>query len=78
MDATAGGLIGMGLAAVGFNGAGLGIGLIFAKMIETVGRQPNAEGRITKFLWIGFALVEFTALLAFTVGILIMGFIPGK
>ncbi len=76
MDATAGGLIGMGLAAIGFNGAGLGIGLVFAKMIETVGRQPNSEARVGKYLWIGFALVEAIALFALVLAFIIMGKIP--
>ena len=43
MDSSVAGLIGMGLCAVGFNGAGLGIAFIFGKTIETVGRQPGEQ-----------------------------------
>ena len=50
-------LIGMGAAAAGFAGAGVGIGYIFGKMIEAVARQPEAEARVGKYVWIGFALV---------------------
>ncbi len=32
-----------------FFGAALGIAYIFAKTIETVGRQPNAEARVAKY-----------------------------
>ena len=58
MDSAAAALLGMGLAAAGFAGAGVGIGYIFGKMIEAVARQPEAEGRVGKYMWIGFALVE--------------------
>jgi len=62
MDAASAALIGMGLAAAGFAGAGVGIGYVFGKMIEAVARQPEAEGRVGKYMWIGFALVEAIAL----------------
>ena len=62
MDSAAAALLGMGLAAAGFAGAGVGIGYIFGKMIEAVARQPEAEGRVGKYMWIGFALVEAIAL----------------
>jgi F-type H+-transporting ATPase subunit c len=62
MDSAAAALLGMGLAAAGFAGAGVGIGYIFGKMIEAVARQPEAEARVGKYMWIGFALVEAIAL----------------
>ena len=65
-------LIGMGLCAAGFFGAALGIAYIFAKTIETVGRQPNAEARVAKYCWIGFALVEAIALYALVIACIIM------
>ena len=64
MGSEAAALIGMGLCAAGFFGAALGIAYIFAKTIETVGRQPNCEARVAKYCWIGFALVEAIALYA--------------
>lgn len=72
MSIEAGALLGMGLCAFGFLGAALGIGMIFSKMIETVGRQPNAEAKLTKFLWIGFAFVEQFGLFSFVIAILLM------
>lgn len=68
--------IGMGLAALGFFGAALGIGWIFSTMIETVGRQPGAEDRVAKYMWIGFALVEAIALYGLVIAFIIMGFRP--
>src|SRR2546422_5382600 len=50
MDSAAAALLGMGLAAAGFAGAGVGIGYIFGKMIEAVARQPEAEGRVGKYM----------------------------
>ena len=77
MDLGAAGLIGMGCAAAGFAGAGVGIGYIFGKMIEVVARQPEAEARVTKYMWIGFALVEAIALYGLVVVFIIMGLRKG-
>ena len=74
MDSAAAGLIGMGCAAAGFAGAGVGTGYIFGKMIEVVARQPEAEARVTKYMWIGFALVEAIALYGLVIAFIIMGF----
>ena len=73
MDSVAAAFIGMGLAAAGFAGAGIGIGFIFGKMIEAVARQPEAEGRIAKYMWIGFALVEAIALYGLVIAFIVMG-----
>jgi F-type H+-transporting ATPase subunit c len=73
MDANAAALLGMGLAAAGFGGAGVGIGFIFGKMIEAVARQPEAEGKVGKYMWIGFALVEAIALYGLVVAFIILG-----
>src|SRR5919107_259268 len=73
MDSAASALLGMGMAAAGFAGAGVGIGYIFGKMIEAVARQPEAEGRVGKYMWIGFALVEAIALYGLVIAFIIMG-----
>jgi len=73
MDIHAASLIGMGLAAVGMAGSGIGIGYIFGKMIEAVARQPEAEPILSKYAWIGFALVEAIALYALVLAFIIMG-----
>lgn len=77
MDSTAAALIGMGMAAVGFAGSGIGIGYIFGKMIESVTRQPEAEARVAKYMWIGFALVEAIALYGLVIAFIIMGMSGG-
>jgi F-type H+-transporting ATPase subunit c len=47
--------LGGGLGAVG---AGVGIGMIFSKVIESVTRQPEMRAEITSIQWLGFALTE--------------------
>ena len=49
-----------GLAAIG---PGIGIGLVFGHAIEAMARQPEATGRITLYMWIGFSLTEALALI---------------
>ena len=54
------GAVGYGLTAIG---PGIGIGLIFGHAIEAMARQPEASGRITQNMWVGFALTEALALI---------------
>ena len=56
------GAVGYGLAAIG---PGIGIGLVFGHAIEAMARQPEASGRISLYMWIGFALTEALALIGF-------------
>lgn len=53
--------LGMGLAVIG---AGLGIGLIGAKAMEAIARQPQAIGDIRSNMILMAALVEGVALIA--------------
>ena len=71
MDASAAKLIGMGLAAIGMIGAGIGVGSVWASLIQAVGRHPAAKDNVQTFAYIGFAVTEFIALLAFVVAILV-------
>ena len=64
------GAVAYGLAAIG---PGVGIGLIFGHAIEAMARQPEASGRITQYMWIGFSLAEALALIG-----IIVPFIFGK
>jgi F-type H+-transporting ATPase subunit c len=58
------GAVGYGLAAIG---PGIGIGLVFGHAIEAMARQPEASGRISTYMWIGFSLTEVLALLGLVV-----------
>ena len=43
---------------MGAIGAGVGIGLIFARAIDATTRQPEMRQEITSLQWLGFALTE--------------------
>ena len=58
------GAVAYGLAAIG---PGIGIGLIFGNTISAIARQPEAAGRVTGLMWIGFALTESLALIGIAV-----------
>ncbi len=52
----------MGLtAALGCLGAALGVGVVGAKAVESVGRNPGASGKILVQAIIGMALAEAVA-----------------
>merc|ERR1711879_837279 len=48
--------IGMGSAAIGL--AGVGIGLVFAALINAVARNPSLRGQLFSYAILGFAFVE--------------------
>ncbi|KFA67034.1 hypothetical protein S40285_05127 [Stachybotrys chlorohalonatus IBT 40285] len=50
--------IGMGTAAVGLTGAGIGIGLVFAALLNGVARNPALRGQLFSYAILGFAFVE--------------------
>ena len=56
---TAAKTIVLGLATgFGAIGPGIGVGIIFGKTIEAVGRQPELRGQLQGMMWLGFALTE--------------------
>lgn len=53
-------MIGYGLGAIG---PGVGVGMIFAAVINGTARQPEARGALMGTAWIGFAVVEALAVI---------------
>ena len=53
-------LIGYGLGAIG---PGIGVGLIFAAVINGTARQPEAQSKLMSIAWQTFVLVEVLALI---------------
>jgi F-type H+-transporting ATPase subunit c len=53
-------MVGYGLSAIG---PGIGIGLIWAALLNGVARQPEARGMLQPMAFIGFALTEALAIL---------------
>ncbi|TIA68065.1 hypothetical protein E3P91_04173 [Wallemia ichthyophaga] len=56
--------IGAGLASIGLCGAGVGIGMVFAALINAVSRNPSLRGQLFSYSILGFALAEATGLFA--------------
>jgi F-type H+-transporting ATPase subunit c len=53
-------IVGYGLAAIG---PGIGVGLIFAAVINGTARQPEAQARLQSIAWIGFGVTEVLAII---------------
>ena len=59
--------LGGGLGAVG---AGIGIGMIFRAVIDSVTRQPEMRQEITSIQWLAFALTEAVFFYGLVAGLL--------
>jgi F-type H+-transporting ATPase subunit c len=59
--------------AVGFGaiGPGVGIGVIFSGALQAMGRNPEAEGTLRTYMFLGFALVEALFIFALVISLLI-------
>jgi ATP synthase F0 subunit c len=71
MDVEAARLIAKGLSLIGLLGVGIGQGLMMAKALEGMARNPEMSGELFTRMLIGAALIESIAILAF-VGYFIM------
>jgi F-type H+-transporting ATPase subunit c len=50
------------IVAIGGLGPGIGIGLIGAKAVEAIGRNPEANGKILTAMLLGMAFAEAIAI----------------
>jgi F-type H+-transporting ATPase subunit c len=64
--------VGVGLTAFGFLGAALGVGKIFAALLEGIARNPSAKNQLMTPAFIGAAFAEFMGLLALVVGMVLI------
>jgi F-type H+-transporting ATPase subunit c len=69
---TAGKTVGAGLATIGVVGAGAGIGLVFAGLLQALSRNPGMDARLMQLTILGFALTEAMGLLAIMMAFLIL------
>ena len=70
MELAAAKMIGAGLACFALAGAGVGIGLVFAALINSLARNPAAQ--VTPSAFLGFALAEATGLFGLLIAFLIL------
>ena len=65
-------LLAMALAVgLGVIGPGIGIGLIVAKAVEAIGRNPDAAGKVQATMFIGIAFTEALAIFALVIGFIL-------
>lgn len=57
---------------VGVIGPALGQGMIGAKALEAIGRNPEAGSKITPLMFIGLAIVESLAIYALVISFIIL------
>lgn len=62
-------IIGAGLTTMGLAGAGVGVGIVFAALINSTSRNPAIKSDLFSYAILGFALTEalglFSLMLAF-------------
>ena len=64
--------VGAGLATIGLAGAGAGIGIVFAGLMLSFGRNPSLKNELFGYAILGFALSEATGLFALMVAFLVL------
>ncbi len=72
MDIVAARFIGAGIAVIALFGVGLGLGKLFAAVVDAMARNPEVKDEINSKAMLYFALIESIALLAFIVAMLIL------
>lgn len=63
-----GAALAMGLGAIG---PGIGLGMLVAKALEAIGRNPEATGKIQTVMILGLAFTEAIAIYALVIALII-------
>ena len=64
--------IGAGIAMISGFGPGIGEGYAVGKAVEAIARQPEAEGSITRTMYVGCAIAESTGIYGFVVALVLL------
>lgn len=73
MEVESAKLIGAALAmGLGALGPGIGLGLLAAKALEAIGRNPEAQGKIQTTMILAIAVTEAVAIYALVVALMIL------
>jgi F-type H+-transporting ATPase subunit c len=72
MDPQAFKYLAVGFFAFAFAGAAIGVGKIFASALEGIARNPSAEDKISKYMFIGAGLAEAMGLFGLVLALLLM------
>lgn len=74
MDLSAAAAIGTAVAVgLGAAGAAIGDGLVTAKSVEGIARQPEARGSIMTLMFISIGLIEALPIIAVVIAFILMG-----
>lgn len=73
METLAGAYLGAGLAiGIGALGGAIGIGIMMAKVVEGIARQPEALTILRPLMFIGIAFIEAITLYGLVISILLV------
>ncbi|MBY0406221.1 MAG: F0F1 ATP synthase subunit C [Rickettsiales bacterium] len=64
--------IGVGMMAFGMMGAAIGVGMIFSALLTGIARNPAAEGKLSKYVYIGAGLAEAMGLFSLVIALLLI------
>jgi F-type H+-transporting ATPase subunit c len=64
--------IGVGLMAFGMLGAALAVANIFVAMLNGIARNPSAEPKLAKYIYVGAGLAEAMGLFSLIVALLLI------
>jgi F-type H+-transporting ATPase subunit c len=64
--------IGVGLSSLAFLGAAIGLGNIFSSAIASIARNPSAEDKISKYVFIGAGFAESMGLFALVIALILI------
>jgi F-type H+-transporting ATPase subunit c len=79
MDINSARLLAAGLAiGLGAIGPGVGIGLLVNGALQSIGRNPEAQGSIQINMFIGIAFAESVAIYALVVALILLFVVSGK
>ena len=72
MEFEAAKMIGAALAiGLGALGPGLSMGILFSKVVEAIGRNPEAQPKIQTVMFLGIAFTEAIAIYALVISLMI-------
>ncbi|CAK8162291.1 ATP synthase subunit c [Candidatus Xenohaliotis californiensis] len=72
MDPEAFKYIAIGFTIFGMIGAAIAISKIFVAMVDSISRNPGAEEKMSKYVYVGAGLAEAMGLFALVVALLLM------
>ena len=65
-------MLAAGIAVTALNGVGIGIGIIFHGLLESVARNPRLSSKLFGYALLGFALTEAIALFTLMITFLLL------